>query len=159
MSYDNASGLGVYNQYGVRDTGTSAGFDDDFDELTLEFNAQTLGDLFIPKLVLPKNAHIQRAILTVHSAITLTGTTPTLIVGGAVPATNGITIPAAALAAVGASDVAADLTGTWATNSATGTTADERINIALGGTTPGVTKDSGLATLWIEFRYADKGRG
>jgi hypothetical protein len=83
----------------------------------------------------------------------MTGTTPTVIVGGTAPATNGVVLTAAELAAVGTKVVTSTGTGTWAVASATGTTAAERVTIALGGTTPVVTPGTGRAFLIAEYVF------
>lgn len=155
MSYENKTGINVTSQYGTRNTGLTAGFDDDFDELTFEITAKALNDgLFLPPIYLPKGARVQRATLHIDNPITLTGTSPTLQIGGTAPGTNGITLAAADLsAAAGAYDVASKLTGTWATNSTAGIANTEKTTVALGGTNPAVTVDNGKATLWIEFRF------
>jgi hypothetical protein len=153
MSYENKTGLNVSNQYGARSTGLTAGIDDDFDELTIELTGDGLNNIFLPPVVIPKNSRMQRATLHVDQAFVLGGTAPTVQVGGTLPGTNGITLTATDLGSVGAKDVASELTGTWATNSAAGITANERVTIALGGTSPTVTPGVGKATLWIEFRY------
>ena len=160
MSYGQDGIRPVHTQYGVRNTGLTAGTDCDFDELTVELTAAAFQDgIFLPNVVIPKNTHFQRATLTVHEVFTLTGTTPTVQVGGTAPGTNGLTLTAAQLGAVGSIDVAADFTGTWSPTSTTGTTANEAVTIALGGTTPAVSGTVGKATLWIEYRYRDKNAG
>lgn len=164
MSYFQDGIRPVHTQFGSRDTGMSAGFDCDFDELVIELTEAELANMelnaqtpFFPKIVIPKNVHFQRAVLTVHSAFTLGGTTPTITIGGAAPTTNGIAITAAQLNAVGAIDVQADLTGTWAPASTTGTTANEYIRVVpSAGSTLGT---QGRATVWIEFRYKDRPNG
>jgi hypothetical protein len=153
MAYENKSGIGVFNQYGPRHSGNTAGTDDDFDELTLEFSGNSLQSTFLPPCVIPKGARIQRATLFIDEGFTLTGTSPTVQVGGTAPGTNGASFTATDLGTVGAIDVSSKFAGTWATNSALGTTASEKVTIALGGTTPAVTPGVGKATLWVEFRY------
>ena len=154
MTYEANTGLGgVHNQYGPRNTGLTAGTDCDFDELVIELTGDGLNDLFLPPVVIPKGTLFQRAVLSVDQAFTLGGTTPTVQIGGAAPGTNGITLSADQLSAVGAKDVAAGLAGTWDPTSTTGTTANEAVTVQLGGTSPTVAKGVGKATLWIEYRY------
>jgi len=163
MPYQNAAGINVFNQYGPRSTGTSVGTDhsqNSVHELSIEFSGTSLNDsLFVPPYVVPKGVRFTRATLDVRSAFTLTGTTPTVIFGGTAPATNGITLAAASLAAVAALDVSSSLTGTWATNSAAGTTASEKVTVALGGTTPAVTAGVGKASLVLHYIYKNRELG
>jgi len=156
MSFENTAGIGVYNQYGPRNTGGTVGVETDSDgihQMSVQMTAQSLIEGFLPPFVLPKYAHLLRYILTVDEAFTLTGTSPTVIVGGTLPATNGVVLTAAELAALGVKIPASAGTGTWSTTSATGTTAKERVKIALGGGTPAVTPGAGKATLTAEYIF------
>ena len=162
MSYESKTGLNVSNQYGTRSTGTSVGTDfskNSVHEISIEFSAASMQDRFMPPYVVPKGARMTRATLNVLEVFTLTGTTPTVIFGGTAPATNGITISAATLGAVGTSDQSAALTGTWATNSALGTTASEKVTNTLGGTTPAITPGAGKASLTITYVYKNRQLG
>jgi hypothetical protein len=161
MPFENSAGIGVSNFYGPRDTGGSVGVEQSSDgihQLSLELTDATLANIGTlgPKYKMLAGAHILRAFLRVDEAFTLTGTTPGLVVGGAAPATNGIAITAAELAAVGTKIPASTGTGTWAANSATGTTATETVTSALTGTTPAVTLGAGRATLMVEFVYKNR---
>lgn len=156
MAYENTAGLGVYNQYGPRNTGGALGVETDGDgihQMKLELTDQSLIQGFNSNFVLPRGAHFLRYILRVDQAFTMTGTTPTVIVGGTAPATNGVVLTAAELAAVGTKVPASTGTGTWAVASATGTTAAERVTVALGGTTPAVTPGAGRAFLIAEYVF------
>lgn len=158
MSYENSSGRNVYTQYGTRDTGVSIGTDHSRNaehELTVEITANELvagGATFLPPFVVPKGARFTRATLSIHNPITITGT---LNVGGTAPGTNGVPITAANLAnaAATAIDLSAALAGTWATASAVGTTAAERVTTT-GPTT--VTKGNGHATLTLRYVYKQR---
>ncbi|MNQ66865.1 hypothetical protein D3C85_813670 [compost metagenome] len=121
--------------------------------MKVELTSKSLIEGFLPPFVLPRGAHFLRYLLRVDAAITMTGTTPTVIVGGTAPATNGVVLTAAELAAVGTKVVTSTGTGTWAVASATGTTAAERVTIALGGTTPVVTPGTGRAFLIAEYVF------
>jgi len=162
MSYENKTGIGVFSQYGPRSVGTTAGVqqaENSIGQVSIEFSGTSLQDAFIPPLVVPKGAHFLRYVLSVQEAFTMTGTTPTLIFGGTAPATNGIVLTAAELAAVGTKIPASAGTGTWSTTSATGVTASEKVTFALGGTTPAVTTGVGKATLTAEFIYESRTLG
>lgn len=163
MPYLNQAGIGVYNQYGPRSTGNSVGTDHSQNavhELSLEITGTSLNDsLFVPPFVVPKGARMVRATLVVDQAFTLTGTTPTVQIGGTAPATNGLTLSAANLGSVQSVDVSASLAGTWATASAAGTTAAEKVTIALGGTTPAVTPGVGKASVVIGYIYKHRDIG
>jgi hypothetical protein len=159
MAYENTAGLGVTNQYGPRDTGTTVGVETDKDSIHtmgVAFTHRSLQDAFMSPFVLPRGAKILRYLLRVDEAFTMTGTTPTLIVGGTAPATDGVVVTAAELAAVGTKTPASTGTGTWALASATGTTAAQRVTKALGGTTPAVTVGAGRATLMVEYIFKTK---
>jgi hypothetical protein len=158
MAYENSAGLGVNNQYGTRRTGGSVGkIDDDVIQyLSFDFTDESLIGTFVPPVSFPKGAHPLRYFLRVDEAFTMTGTAPTVIFGGTAPATNGVVLTAAELAAVGTKVPASTGTGTWAVASATGTTAAEKITKALGGTTPAVTPGAGKATLIVEYLFKTK---
>lgn len=154
MGYSNSSGLNVYNFYGRRETGGSVGgshVKDAVKQLKIRFTGASLNETFLPKLVLPIGAHTLRFILRVDEAFVMTGTSPTVIFGGAAPATNGVVLTSAELAAVGTKTPASTGTGTWATSSATGPTAAEAVSKTLGGTTPAVSATQGKATLIVEY--------
>lgn len=74
--------------------------------------------------------------------------------GGTAPATNGISITGAELGSVGTKVPASTGNGTWAQSSAT--TAAELLTMALGGTSPTVTRGVGKATLILEYVDAAK---
>lgn len=159
MAFENSSGIGVFNQYGARDTGGTVGVETDKDSvhtMGVAFTSRSLNENFMSPFVLPRGAKVLRYLLRVDEAFTMTGTTPTLIIGGTVPATNGVVLTAAELAAVGTKSPASTGTGTWALASATGTTAAERVTKALGGTTPAVTVGAGKAELMVEYIFKTK---
>lgn len=155
MPYSNTSGLNVYNQYGVRDTGGAVGkMDHDGVEASVAFSltGRSLNEGFVPPVVIPKGARFTRAFLRVDEAFALGGTTPTLRVGAAGSiATNGFVVTEAELEAVGTKAPASTGAGTWATNSATGTTAAAKIAFDLGGTAPTVDAALGKATLILFY--------
>lgn len=158
MAYLNQAGLGVSNQYGTRDTGVSIGTDHTRNakhELNVEFTAQEMaqgGNFFLPPYVIPKGARFVSAYLTVHTPITVSAS---VSLGGTAPATNGITLTAGQLGAAAdtIADVSSALTGTWATASALGTTADEKVTYLGGGT---ITRNTGKVTLVLTYIYKNR---
>lgn len=155
MPFENSAGIGVSNFYGVRNTGGTVGVetsDGSTSELVIDFTGATLNGTFLPPVVLPKGALIKSYKLRVDEAFVVTGTSPTVRFGatGSV-ATNGVVLTEAELEAVGTKTPASAGAGTWATNSATGTTAAAKVAFDLGGTTPAVAATSGKAQLIIEF--------
>lgn len=159
MPFENTAGLSVNNQYGPRNTGGAVGVETDKDSvhtMSVHMTANSLIETYMSPFFLPKGAKVLRYILTVDEAFTLTGTTPTVIIGGTAPATNGVILTAAELAAVGVKTPTSTGTGTWAVASTTGTTAKERVTRALGGTTPAVTPGAGKAVLSVEYIFKSK---
>lgn len=159
MPYENTAGLGIFNQYGPRDTGGTVGVETDKDSvhtLGVAMTARSLQEGFVPPFVLPRGAKFLRYILRVDEAFTLTGTTPAVLVGGTAPATNGVSISQAELAAVGTKTLTSTGVGTWALASTTGATASEKVRVILGGTTPGVTPGAGKAELMAEYLFKTK---
>ena len=152
--FENSAGIAVSNYYGSRNTGQSVGVehsDDSVHQLSIAFTGTSLNNAFLPPVFVPKGASFKRAILRVDEAFTLGGTSPTVIFGGTAPATDGIILTQAELQAIGTKTPASTGTGTWAQNSATGTTAAQKVAKTLGGTTPTVTAGVGKATLILEF--------
>jgi hypothetical protein len=160
MTYESKSGLNVNNQYGARETGGAIGLEHGYNSthtLEIQITPEFVNSGFVPPVVIPKGALFTKALLRVDEAFTLTGTTPTVIYGAVgAEATNGIVLSQSELQAVGTKVPASTGTGTWAQNSATGTTAAAKIGKALGGTTPAVTGTAGKATLILHFVNATK---
>lgn len=159
MGFESTAGLNVSNFYGARDTGGSVGIEDSDGSmwsLSIAFTGASLNQSFLPPVVVPKGAQLKRAVLRVDEAFSLGGTTPTVIFGGTVPATNGIVLSQTELQAVGTKTPASTGTGTWAASSATGTTAAEKVTKALGGTTPTVSATQGKGTLVLEYFFKTK---
>lgn len=160
MSFENSSGRNVHTQYGTRDTGTSVGIEpghDSIHQLSIEFTGASLADTFLPPVVIPAGAHFLRYIVRIDEAFVVTGTTPTLIFGGTAPATNGVTISETELETVGTHILAAQGQGTWATNSANGTTAAEKVTKTIGGTgSPAIAATQGQGTLIAEYVYKNR---
>lgn len=132
----------VHTEYGVRVTGGNVGpllTDGNLQELILDFTGQTFVDigeqLSLAATFIPAGAVIRKAVLWTKTAFTLTGTTPTILIGTfGTEVTNGVVITAAQAQAVGFYDITASQTGTWA--AATPLAARTKLGMALGGTTP-----------------------
>lgn len=156
MGYEANTGLGVSNQYGQRVTGNSVGVettDDSVNQLSIAFTGKSLNETFVPPVKVPKGALFLRYRLRVDEAFAISGTTPTVIWGGTLPATNGVILTEAELESVGTKTPASVGTGTWATTSSTGTTAAELVTKTLGGTLPVVDATVGKATLIAEYLF------
>lgn len=159
MPYESNTGLGVNNQYGTRPTGNAVGVEHatgGVQVLKIQFTGESLNEAFLPPVFFPRGARVLRYILRVDQAFNITGTSPTVIFGGTAPGTNGVVLTEAELEAVGTKVPASSGTGTWATSSATGATATERVTRTLGGTTPVVDRTVGRATLFVEYAFATK---
>lgn len=163
MPFEANTGLGgVANFYGARNTGGSVGFeggDSSARRISIELTADTLANIGVlgPKFKVLNGMKVNRILLHVDQAFTLTGTNPVVNIGSAgSPATNGVQITQAELAAVGTKLLANQGNGTWSSTSTTGITADAVVVSALGGTTPAVTQGAGQATLIIEVLYKNR---
>lgn len=157
--YENSAGLNVNNQYGPRRTGNSVGVErtsNSVEVLSFAFTGRSLNETFVPPVVMPRGALVLRYRLRIDEAFTLTGTTPGLVIGGTAPATNGVALTQAELQAIGTKTPASSGTGTWATGSATGATAAEKVTKALTGTTPVVDPTVGKGTLFVEYYFDTK---
>lgn len=158
MGYENKAGLNVNNHYGVRSTGGGVGLEHGYNStfiLRIDLTGDSINDAvagFVPPVSIPKGANFNKATLRVDEAFVVTGTNPTVLVGAAGSvATNGVALTEAELEAVGTKEIASTGAGTWAFNSATGTTAAAKVAFALGGTTPAVARGSGKGTLILEY--------
>lgn len=150
MSYESRTGLGTMSQYGARETGTSIGVEHSQDskhQLSIEITADGLVDKFLPPLVIPKGAKIEKAVITVDVAPA--GVTALSFGEGNTEATNGITLAAADLA-IGTRDVTSKLAGTWAGTAAAYVTKASRVGMAVTGAN---TVKNARASLVIDFRY------
>lgn len=155
MAYENSAGLGVYNQYGARNTGGAIGADSTSGKtstITVDLTGEMLNSGFMPPVVVPKGALLKKAVLRVDEVFVVS-TSGTVAIGGTAPGTNGVVLTEAKLEAQGTSDVSALAIGTWATASATGTTAAQKIAKAITGT---VGATSGKGQLILEFAIAAK---
>lgn len=150
MAYENSAGIGVFNQYGPRNTGGTIGSettDKSTRSYSLTLTGESLNTTFMPPVFIPKGSLLKSAILRVDEAFTISAA-GTVAIGGTAPGTNGVVLTEAQLEAVGTKTVSSVAIGTWATASATGTTAAEKVAKAVTGT---VTATQGKATLLLEF--------
>lgn len=132
MAFEATSRIQVMNQYGPRQTGGTVGVEHtkkSRNVLSFELTGQSLVDGFLPPFVLPKEATITDAFVTVDEAFT--GVTSVTLGEGNDEAANGIVLTAANLA-LGTRPVDASLVGEWAVGSAT--TKAARIGIVVAGT-------------------------
>lgn len=153
--FENTAGLSVHNFYGARDTGGSVGVEQNTDsthQMSIAFTGASLNGTFLPPVVIPRGARFLRYILRVDEAFAVSAS-GTVTFGGTVPGTNGVVLTKAELEAIGTKAPASAGAGTWATNSATGTTAAERVTRAISGT---VTATQGKATLIAEYVFKTK---
>lgn len=160
MAYENSAGINVNNHYGARETGSAVGLEhgeDSLHRLSVNITPAFLNGTFVPPVVIPKGALFRSAVLRVDEAFTITGTTPTVIIGAqGSEATNGIVLTEAELENVGTKTPASTGTGTWAQGSSTGTTAAAKVGKTLGGTTPAVTGTAGKAILTLTYYNTTK---
>lgn len=155
MAYENKAGLGVFNQYGPRETGGAIGLEHGENSthvLSITITPEFLNTAFIPPVNLPKGALLTKAILRVDEAFTLTGTTPGVVYGiqGSEVA-NGVALSQAELQAVGTKIPASVGTGQLQINAGSGVTATAKLNKALTGTTPAVVGTAGKAVLSLTY--------
>lgn len=158
MGYENSAGLGVYNHYGVRGTGGAVGSEHREGTtvtIRIDLTGQSINDAvsgFMPPVYVPAGARFKSAYLRVDEVFVVTGTSPTVRVGAAGSiATNGVVISEAELEALGTKALSSTGAGTWSFSSSTGTSADAKIALDLGGTTPAVASTQGKATLILEY--------
>lgn len=150
MGFEASTGLGVSNQYGPRNTGGSIGTEKSHNSLqtmSIELTGEMLNSSFMPPYFVPSGAKVVRATLRVNEAFTVSAA-GTVAIGGTAPGTNGVVLTEAQLEAVGTKDVSSVAIGTWATASATGTTASQKVAKLITGT---VTSGVGKATLVVEY--------
>jgi hypothetical protein len=150
MAYENSAGLSVANQYGPRNTGGAAGTQrstNSLQTLTIDLTGEMLNSSYAPPVYMPIGAKVVRATLEVNEVFVVSAA-GTVAIGGTVPGTNGVVLTEAQLEAQGTKDVSAVAVGTWATASATGTTATQKIAKAITGT---VGATSGKGRLIIEY--------
>jgi len=157
MGYENSAGLNVNNHYGPRDTGPTNGNVKTVGrsyEASVEVDVDVIangGPLLVTDLEIPAKSVIEDVYVDVSEAFTLTGTTPTILVGTATSeVTNGVVISEAQAEAVAVVDITGTLTGTWAAPLA----ADTVVGVALGGTTPATSGLLGKAIVTVRYTKA-----
>ncbi len=155
MGYESNTGLGVFNQYGPRDTGGAIGAErssNSVQTMSIDLTGDMLNSTYMPAVYVPKGAKIVKGTLRVDEAFVVSAA-GTVAIGGTAPGTNGFVLTEAQLEAVGTKDVSSVAIGTWATSSAVGTSASQRVAKAITGT---VTAGSGKGTLIVEYVHKTK---
>lgn len=155
MTLEANTGLGVYSNYGKRNSGGTVGMeqvDNSTQRLSIAFTGESVNSAFNSPVYVPRGAKFIRAILRVDEVFVVSAA-GTLAFGGTVPGTNGIVLTEAELEAVGTKTPTSTGTGTWAQSSATGTTAAEKVAKVITGT---VGATSGKATLILEYVFKTK---
>lgn len=157
MAFLDEAGLGAKAFYGPRTAleglGGHVGRDGAKHQMVVEFSGKNINDGVMDSIeTLPANALVVAAYVDVEEAVTMTGTTPTVLVGtNGSEVTNGFVISEAQAEAAGVYDVSGTLTGTWAA----GLLTDTAVSVTLGGTTPTIT-DDGRMKVVIEYVHVTK---
>jgi hypothetical protein len=157
MSFYGDTGLGVNNFSGPRTAlegmGGHVKTEGAKKQMVLEFAGTNINDGVMDSVVtLPANALVVAAYADVETAVTMTGTSPTILIGtNGSEVTNGLVISEAQAEAAGVYDVSGTLTGTWAA----GLLTDTAVSVTLGGTTPTVTNDGHIKVV-IEYVTVSK---
>jgi hypothetical protein len=143
---------GVHTVYGPRKdegaTGHLNSGEDGVKKLLVTITAESLAHGYVAPTYLPAGAYPVRAYAETEEAFTLTGTTPTILVGTkGSESTNGVVVSEAQAEAVGSADISGTLAGTWAARLASAT----EVGVALGGGTPAVTGEDGKVKVWVEY--------
>ena len=100
---------------------------------------------------IPAGSIITAAYFETTEVFVLGGTTPALEVGtSGSEATNGVTVTEAQLETVGADDITAALSGTWAAGVAL--VADTVVGVAFSGSTPTAVSGSGKARVTVVYK-------
>lgn len=151
MTKEALTGLGVNTFYGPRTNlegmGGHVGRNGAVRQAIVEFSGKNINDGAVSDLLtIVAPARIEAVYLHTLEAATMTGTTPTILVGtdGSV-ATDNVTISEAQVEATGTYDITDD-NGDWAADFET----DVSVSIELGGTTPTIT-DDGHFKLVIDY--------
>lgn len=149
MSFENKSGLGVYNSYGKRDTGGTAGSettDGSVRTYSFTITGDSVNSGFFPKVVLPKGAKLTAAPTIIVDQAFAISTGGSVTIGGA--GSDAVALTEAELEATGTKSASSTPAGNWVLNSATGTAAAGAFTIAKSGT---VTAGQGKATVLFTF--------
>ena len=155
MAKENSAGLGVYNNYGPRQTDegragqiNTAGV---VKELQINFRGSDFdsnGVALLDTATLPAGSKFIEAYASVQEAFVLGGTTPTINVGtsGSAGTNYGIELSEAQAESAATAIYNDTGAGTWASVLAAATT----VAVELDGTSPTVT-DAGEATIVIRY--------
>lgn len=134
--FENSAGLGVYNYYGARDSGKTAGIINTVGsivEASYIVDAAMVDGTTPQVAKIPAKAKIIGVYAKVTEAFVLGGTNPTILIGtDTSEVTDGAVLDDSLAEVVGTYDITATLTGTWASELAAETT----VGFSLGGTTP-----------------------
>lgn len=150
----------VRNQFGRREVGGTVGvnkIEGIKEELLFDLSAPYFLDGWegAKNFVLPAGAIIKDVILDVERAFNLTGTTPTILIGtDTSEVTNGFVISEAQAESTGSYNLTATLAGTW--DNEVPLAANTTVGIALGGTTPVMTRNAGKARVTILYLRANR---
>lgn len=152
MSFESNTGLGVPAFYGTRTALEGLGghikTEGAKKEMVIEFAGTNINDGVMDSVVtLPANALVTAAYVDVNEAVTMTGTSPTILIGtNGSEVTNGLVISEAQAEAAGVYDIYSTATGTWAA----GLLSDTSVSVALGGTSPTITNDGRIKVV-VEY--------
>lgn len=149
MTKENSAGLGVYNNYGPRETDEGRYSEKKRTDSQLEVEIAFHGDDFDTVTgVIPAGAKLRAATVDILEAFAVGGTSPTINIGtSGSAATNGVGISEAQAEALGKKDISGDINGTWAAILA----ADTTVAIELGGTSPTLAGGHGVAKLFFDL--------
>lgn len=152
MAYENSAGINVHNHYGPRDTGGTVGVEhsqDSIHQLSIYLTPNSLNETFVSPTVIPAGARFIEGFITVEEA--LAGATAVLVGEDGAESTNGVDI-STLFGTTGTKAIGAlDATGTWAFDSAGGTTSAEAVGVAVTG-----TATAGKATVTLKYYYKDR---
>ena len=151
MTFENKTGLGVHSSYGKRNKCGSVGSestDGSIRTYSIDITGESLNSTFLPKVVIPKGARLNNAMIRVDQAFVISTGGTVAFGNAAAPASNGIVVTEAELEAVGTKYVLDGGAGTWDQTNGTGLTADSAIGKTVSGT---VDPTVGRATLLLTF--------
>ena len=144
-----------HNFYGARDEGQATGVlkvEGTIEQLRIDIDGRYFNDLLEPLVptYLPAGATIRDVYWDTKEVFTLTGTSPTILIGtDTSEVTNGLVISKAVAESANTARLTSTLTGTWAVN--TPLQARTKIGFAIGGTGSPAVARSGKGILTIEY--------
>lgn len=145
----------VRNNFGARPVGGTVGvnkIEGVKEELLIDLSAPYFLDGWegAKQFVLPAGAIIKDVIVDIEKAFSLTGTTPTILIGtDGSEVTNGFVITEAQAEGTSSLNLTSTLTGTW--DNEVPLAANTTVGIALGGTTPVMARNNGKARVTILY--------